>query len=96
MENYYELVPQFDARQSFYRKAFVKINGSVMTLYSYETKVAEIKEGLFQTPSGIMDTKRAEVFMTHSPTTLRHIKEFLKQNDFKAENKSQIETDYIQ
>ena len=37
----------------------------------------------------------AEVYGTYSATTLRHIKEFLKQNGFKADSKSQIEKDYL-
>jgi hypothetical protein len=36
----------------------------------------------------------AEVYGTYSSTTLRHIKEFLKQNGFKAESSKQIMADY--
>ena len=52
----YELKCYYDARQSFYGKAYV------------------------------VDT--------YSQTTLRHIKEFLKQNGFKADSKKQIMEDY--
>ena len=36
-----------------------------------------------------------DVFGLYSVTTLRHIKEFLKQNGFKAETKAQIAKDYM-
>lgn len=51
-------------------------------LYSYGTKVAEIKEN------------KAIVYGTYSQTTLRHIKEYLLQNDFEANTKKQIVEDY--
>ena len=80
-----ELKTEYDNRKSFYNKANVEFNSNeeTTTLYSYNTKVAQIKKGV------------ATVFMTYSPTTLRHIKEFLLQNDFKAENKAQIVIDYM-
>ena len=43
-----------------------------------------------------IENKKAVVLMTYSPTTLRHIKEFLLQYGFKAENKKQIENDYME
>jgi hypothetical protein len=36
----------------------------------------------------------AEVFGTYSQTTLRHIKEFLLQHGFRADNSKQIMADY--
>lgn len=80
----YELSADNDARQSFYGKARViqEDNGD-LTLQSYSTKVAKIASGV------------AEVYSTYSATTLRHIKEFLVQEGFKADNKKQIEQDYI-
>lgn len=78
-----ELQTIYDSRKSFYKKAFVHESDNVKTLYSYETKVARIKND------------KATVFGTYSMTTLRHIKEFLLQNGFKAENKKQIENDYL-
>lgn len=81
-----ELTTQFDSKKSFYKKAYVELDSdnNTTTLYSYNTKVAYID----------LDTKKAVVLMTYSATTLRHIKEFLKQNGFKAETSKQIENDY--
>ena len=78
-----DLNPSYDTRASFYNKAKVKIENNIKTLISYTTEVARIKND------------EVEVYGTYSPTTLRHIKEFLKQNNFKADSKKQIETDYI-
>ena len=52
-------------------------------LYSYDTLVAEIKDG------------KPVVYGTYSNTTLRHIKDWLLQNGFKADSKAQIEKDYM-
>lgn len=69
--NLYELVPVYDARQSFYRKAFVHIDGNGnKQLYSYKTLVAEIKDGV------------PKLHGKYSQTTTRHQKEFLKQEGF--------------
>lgn len=78
----YELKAIHDVRQSFYNKAVVEVGEDCLILWSYNTKVAEIRNG------------KARVFNDHSQTTLRHIKEFLKQNGFIAENKKQILNDY--
>ena len=74
---------QYDSRASFYNKARISDDGN--TLYSYETKVMEIKDGK---PCLTIGTDLL------SQTTLRHIKEFLKQKGFAAESKSQIIRDY--
>lgn len=83
----YELMAKFDSRKSFYGKAIVVTSptpfGEYNSLYSYGTLVAETVNG------------NARVYGFYSPTTLRHIKEFLKQNGFKAESKSQIAKDYL-
>lgn len=80
----YELTARYDARKSFYSKAKIVENDDILALYSYGTKVAEI------------DTKnnKASVFNSQSQTTLRHIKEFLLQGGFRADNKQQILRDY--
>ena len=78
-----ELEAIHDARQSFYGKAIVSSNNGVMSLWSYGTLVATIYDG------------QAKVYGTHSATTLRHIKDFLRQNGFRADTKSQIERDYM-
>ena len=88
----YDLQPEYDSRQSFYGKAVVLRNPDkavdseyIETLLSYQTPVAAIQAN-----------GDAVVFMTYSATTLRHIKEFLKQHGFKAESKAQIERDYME
>ena len=78
-----ELETRYDSRKSFYGKATLRMDGNKLVLISYSTKVATIEDG------------KAVVFGTHSPTTLRHIKEFLKQNGFTADTKKQIENDYM-
>ena len=64
----FELQPQLDHAQSFYRKAFTRHNsdGSI-DLQSYATIVASFKDDVV-TVNG-----------TYSNTTLRHIKEFIYQ-----------------
>ena len=80
----YDLKTRYDARKSFYGKANVIVDGETKQLRSYTTIVAEITKGI------------PIVFGTYSNTTLRHIKEFLLQNGFKAENRKQIEKDYME
>lgn len=80
-----ELCPYYDSAQSFYGKAkVIEIENDVF-LMSYDTIVAFYNR----------ETKIVEVVDTYSATTLRHIKEFLKQSGFKAETKKQIERDYM-
>jgi hypothetical protein len=79
----YELSTQFDSRKSFYGKAKVERDlDGCETLFSYGTKVA------------VINKREAYVFGTYSQTTLRHIKEFLKQHGFEAETAKQIMKDY--
>ena len=78
-----ELEAIYDARQSFYGKAIVSSNNGVISLWSYGTLVATVYDG------------QAKVYGTHSATTLRHIKDFLRQNGYRADTKSQIERDYM-
>lgn len=80
----YGLEPRYDARKSFYGKAQVDTGdkGDKNKLYSYNTLVAEIKDG------------KPVVYGTYSQTTLRHIKDWLKQNGFKADTSKQIMADY--
>jgi hypothetical protein len=79
------LEPQYDSRKSFYKKALVLVqeDGSKV-LQSYNTYVAKINSD-----------GAAEVFGTYSPTTLRHIKDFLQQNGFSASSKKEIEELYM-
>lgn len=80
---HYDLATRYDSRASFYSKARVEVkdNGTLL-LWSYNTNVATIKNG------------KAFVRGTYSQTTLRHIKEFLLQNGFRADNSKQIMADY--
>ena len=79
-----ELNPQFDNAKSFSRRAYVEKTHTGYRLTSYDSVVAEISEG--------------RVFLgcdwDYSRTTLRHVKEFLKQHGYKAENKEQIKRLY--
>lgn len=83
-EPIYSLEPQHDNRKSFYGKAQVEVDKDKNKLYSYDTLVAEIKDG------------KPVVYGTYSQTTLRHIKDWLQQNGFEASSKAQIERDYMQ
>lgn len=66
------LVARYDARKSFYNKAMVEhSNDGTITLYSYTTPVAEIKNGKLK-----LLTK-----WNYSNTTRRHVTEFVKQNN---------------
>ena len=80
----YELRSIHDTRKSFYGKANVRIESNKRILRSYNTDVAYID----------LDTNKAIVKGMYSNTTLRHIKEFLLQEGFKADNWKQIEKDY--
>ena len=79
----YELSASIDSRQSFYGKAQVIVEDNKITLQSYNTRVAYIEDD------------KAFIYGTYSCTTLRHIKEFLLQHGFKADNKKQILKDYL-
>lgn len=76
-----ELSPQYDARKSFYGKAKVVTDSDgTQILYSYNTPVAEIKNG-----KAIL-----RAMWDSSSTTLRHVKEFLRQNGFEVGSKAQL------
>lgn len=77
------LNPNYDPKKSFYGKAVVITEGNTIKLKSYNTIVAKITDN------------KPVVFDTYSNTTLRHIKEFLRQYGFKADTKQQIMTDYM-
>lgn len=74
----YELLAVYDSRQSFYHEAIVECDNGVETLYSYNTKVAYI------------DKSGAHVIGTYSLTTLRHIREFLRQHNYKVGSGKEI------
>lgn len=75
-----ELKAIYDGRKSFYKKAMVEtVNDYTKVLYSYNTKVAKVDNGC------------AYVYGFYSQTTLRHIKEFLRQEGFNVNTKADIE-----
>jgi hypothetical protein len=79
----YNLEARFDPHKSFYGKAIVfELSQGRLILKSYDKEVADISNGV------------AKVYGIHSKTTLRHIKEFLRQNGFKAASVNQILADY--
>lgn len=88
----YGLNPKFDSRKSFYGKAQVDTGdkGDKNRLYSYDTLVAEIIDGkpVIHTDNSYFVNGR------YSPTTMRHIKDWLKQLGFKAETSAQMIADY--
>ena len=65
----YILETVYDDRQSFYNKARVEEEGNKSTLFSYEVPVAKIEDGnVTLSPS-----------WSYSNTTIRHVREFLRQ-----------------
>ena len=70
------------SQKDFYGKARVREDDGRTTLISYQTEVCFIKNG------------KPFISGFHSNTTTRHIKEFLLQNGFKAENTKQMAQDY--
>lgn len=91
------LIPKYDSRKSFYNKAVVETEFNdtykayIVTLYSYEVPVVRLTSNV-----DTLDDYAVRLLprWDHSATTLRHVKEFLRQNGFKAETKAQIERDY--
>ena len=82
----FELTPKFDSRKSFYGKAKIGFDGDRRLLLSYGTPVAFIEPD--RTPV-LLDG------WDSTQTTLRHAREFLKQNGFKADSKKQMQRDYM-
>ena len=83
MKTIYDLIPVFDSRKSFYGKAKVIVMENEIVLQSYDTFVASIKNG------------KVIINGFYSNTTLRHIKEFLKQNGFEVGSKKELEKMYM-
>ena len=71
----YELMTIFDSAKSFYKKAFVKIeyknDTKIIILYSYNTEVLRLQKN--------NNKLVIEYVNIYSKTTLRHIKEVIKQ-----------------
>lgn len=69
-----ELKPIYDNAKSFYKKAYIVKKDNVIKLYSYKTLVCVILNGNRYQLNYNIDSD-----LLFSNTTLRHIKEFLKQ-----------------
>lgn len=79
------LEPEYDTRKSFYNKAETREENGETILSSYDVDVAKIKDGkVTLLPK-----------WDFSQTTLRHVKEFLRQHGFKADSKVQMIKDYV-
>lgn len=68
MEKIFTLVPE--NRTSFYGKCFVKEDGNIATLYSYEKKIMEYDKEL--------GSVKVTQYFNFSQTTKRHQKAFCK------------------
>lgn len=77
-----ELEPIYSNQKSFYGKARVIRENGTIKLISYSTVVAIIENG------------KLHINAFYSNTTLRHIREFIKQNGFKSGTKAQLEKLY--
>lgn len=77
-----ELEPIYSNVKSFYGKAKVIKDDDGIHLISYWTEVATIKNG------------KLHINGFYSKTTMRHIREFIEQNDFVNGTKAQLEKLY--
>lgn len=79
LENLEELQARFDARQSFYKKAYIGTFNGCKYLKSYNTIVACI----FQ--------NQLRIYGGFSQTTARHINEFFNMYNIKSKSKKELE-----
>ena len=92
------LQPIYDTRKSFYGKALVTVD---TCLWGNETEIKAPGEKYlysYNTAVCYIDAANAVHLLpawNYSATTLRHVKEFLKQNGHNAENAAQMRRDYI-
>lgn len=79
----FELEPLYDARKSFYGKAFVERwnteHGTQYVLKSYGTVVAKVTPTYADNDAEAYDVEIGMEYLSY--TTLRHVKEFLAQTD---------------
>lgn len=91
----YNLEPKFDSAKSFYGKAKVVEEYDAISLISYKSCICQIRrQGLDDVISIYDVTDYYGRSLTFSSTSLRHLKEFLKQNGLVANSKQQIMKDY--
>lgn len=81
-----ELVPQFDARKSFYGKAIVETLGECDVLFSYGQNVACVAKGNEPRVYGKWDC---------SQTTIRHVAEFILQHNYPVSDGICTKREYI-
>ena len=86
------LIPKYENVKDYYGKAHLEEhintnNDVIVSLYSYDTLVAWVNH----TKEYVRVTLNPS-YLTR--TTMRHIKEFLRQEGFKVEGKNQILRDY--
>jgi len=94
----YELSVKHDSCKSFYGKAKVVVSGKWRALWSYQTLVCIIYDTVVPYGKGTVelmdDWDRNPVTKKLSHTTVRHVREFLRQCGFYAETRKQIWADY--
>ena len=93
----YELRAIHDARKSFHGKATVTRSGGEASLHSYGTKVVTIKGATQEDPNNMFaspDKVTLHPRWDKSPTTVRHVKEFLTQQGFVGGTTKQIREQY--
>lgn len=78
-----ELKVVYGRCKSYYGKAYTVRTNEGIKLYSYNTLVAEIKNGHFK-----------YLWNKCSQTTTRHVNEFLQQNGFLPMNKKELMYNY--
>lgn len=76
----YELLPVYDGKKSFYNKAIIEEESGIKKLYSYNTLVCTLSN------NDIILNDAVDQSLLFSNTTLRHIKEFLKQFYFDSDH----------
>lgn len=74
----YELLPIYDGRKSFYHKAIIEEENENIKLYSYDILVCTLSH------NDIILNDNIDQSLLFSSTTLRHIKEFLKQYHYNS------------
>lgn len=96
MSTEYKLEAKYDSRNSFYGKAKVVEEYNSKSLISYKSCICQIQERSDEVKVVKIYNVRDHYgnSLTFSSTSLRHLKEFLKQEGFKAESRAQIEADY--
>ena len=81
MKDMQELQPIYEKVKSYYRKAHVMEEGNSIKLYSYGTLIASIKDHKMEV---VYDLEKI------TQTTLRHLKEFMQQNEIEVLTKKEL------